>query len=123
MKNVKISELGKFIRKIRIDNEETGIQMAERLGVTSSYISAIELGKRDMSNKLKNEFIKRYNLNNNQILELDRLISLERKYLKIETSKMKKEDINLIITLSNKISIMSKEDKEKIKNIIYKKGE
>ena len=40
--NSTTTELGKMLRKLRIDREETLGDMAERLGCTSSYLSAIE---------------------------------------------------------------------------------
>jgi transcriptional regulator with XRE-family HTH domain len=40
------TELGKSLRKLRIDVGETLGDMADRLGITSSYLSAIEKGKR-----------------------------------------------------------------------------
>ncbi len=44
--NSTTTELGKILRKLQIDREETLGDMAERLGYTSSYLSAIEKGKR-----------------------------------------------------------------------------
>lgn len=112
MKKMDIPEIGKFIRKIRIDNEETGPQMGERLGVSKTYISAIELGKRMMSNKIRNRFIKEYNLTTEQIYKFDELMSLQSKYIRIDVSKMKDNDIKLLIALSKKIKYMSHKDNE-----------
>lgn len=121
MKKKDIPEIGKFIRKIRIDNEETGPQMGERLGVSRSYISAIELGKRTMSNKTRNKFIKEYNLTTEQIYKLDELSSLQSKYIKMDVSEMRDSDIRLIIELCKKIKYISHKDKSIIEEII--KGE
>ena len=44
--NSTTTELGKMLRKLRIDREETLGDMADHLGYTSSYLSAIEKGKR-----------------------------------------------------------------------------
>ena len=41
-----LTNFGKFCRKIRMDNKETQVEMAERLGVSDSYLSCIEIGKR-----------------------------------------------------------------------------
>ena len=43
-----ITNFGKFLRKLRIDNNEFLKDMAARLGVTVAYLSAIEHGKRDV---------------------------------------------------------------------------
>ena len=44
-----ITELGKHLRKIRIDHGEILKNMADKLGVTSSFLSAVEIGKRNMT--------------------------------------------------------------------------
>jgi transcriptional regulator with XRE-family HTH domain len=43
-----LTELGRFLRKLRIDRGELIKDMAGKLGVTASYLSAIEVGKRKM---------------------------------------------------------------------------
>jgi transcriptional regulator with XRE-family HTH domain len=40
------TELGKELRKLRIDKEERLMQMATRLNVSASFISAVETGKK-----------------------------------------------------------------------------
>lgn len=53
-----LTSIGKFLRKLRIDNEEILKDMAEKLGVSSAFLSAVENGKKKMpegwSEKLKN---------------------------------------------------------------------
>lgn len=46
MKNTILTHIGKQTRKIRIDNEELLIDMANKLGISASYLSSIETGKR-----------------------------------------------------------------------------
>ncbi|KHF28295.1 Helix-turn-helix domain protein [Anoxybacillus sp. BCO1] len=43
-----LTEFGRFCRKLRIDNGELLKHMADKLGVTSSYLSAVENGKRNV---------------------------------------------------------------------------
>lgn len=47
-----LSELGKTIRKFRIDAGVNQRLMAEELGVTNSYLSMIEKGDKDASQRL-----------------------------------------------------------------------
>ncbi len=49
---MKLSELGKTIRKFRIDAGVNQRQMAEELGVTNSYLSMIEKGDKDASQRI-----------------------------------------------------------------------
>jgi len=43
-----LTEFGQFLRKLRIDCNELLKDMAGKLGVTSSYLSAVETGKRSI---------------------------------------------------------------------------
>jgi len=43
-----LTEFGQFLRKLRIDCNEFLKDMADKLGVTSSYLSAVETGKRNV---------------------------------------------------------------------------
>ena len=56
-----LSEIGAFIRKLRFDHDESGGDMAAKLGVTRSHISLLE-GKQPITKKLALKIIKEYNL-------------------------------------------------------------
>ncbi len=56
------TELGKELRKLRIDRAETLGDMADKLGITSSYLSAIEKGKRPAPNGLSDTISDLYGL-------------------------------------------------------------
>jgi transcriptional regulator with XRE-family HTH domain len=43
-----LTEFGRYLRKLRIDCGELIRDMAEKLGVTASYLSAVETGKRNI---------------------------------------------------------------------------
>lgn len=45
-----LTEYGKAVRKYRIDAEITAKEMADALGVTPAYLSALETGKRRLGN-------------------------------------------------------------------------
>lgn len=43
-----LTSLGQFLRKLRLENGEILKTMAEKLGVTSAFLSAVENGKKKM---------------------------------------------------------------------------
>ena len=47
-----VNEFGKELRKIRIDHGEILKNMADKLKMTASYLSAIECGKRNIPEEL-----------------------------------------------------------------------
>lgn len=65
-----VTKLGKFLRKIRIDYDERMYDMAQRLDVSSSFLSAIEHGKKKLPEELYDKIIFDYNLDEDEQQEL-----------------------------------------------------
>ena len=66
------TEFGRELRKIRLEAGEVLKDMADKLGFTASYLSAIEVGKRVPSDSVLQELQKAYGLSEEQV---DRLRS------------------------------------------------
>lgn len=64
------TNFGKFAKKLRIDEYETLGDMAKKLGVTASYLSAVENGKRRLPIEWREIILSKYKLNESQRLEL-----------------------------------------------------
>jgi len=58
----KLTAFGKFSRKLRIDHGEILKNMADRLNVTSAYLSAVETGKRNVPEEWVQILSKEYSL-------------------------------------------------------------
>src|SRR6185312_3749392 len=71
------TDFSKFCRKLRIDNDELAKDMARKLGVTPSYLSAIENGKRTIPADWAEEIAKLYKLTPEQMTELSSFCILE----------------------------------------------
>lgn len=67
---MKLTEFGKFLRKLRIDNEELLKDMSVKLNVTPSFLSMVETGRRSIPKKWEEEIEKIYSLNLKQKEEL-----------------------------------------------------
>lgn len=65
---------GKELRKLRIEKEEHGEDMARRLGISSSYLCMIERGRRDVPIGFTDKVAEAYSLN---AKEKRRLITAE----------------------------------------------
>ena len=89
-----ITRFGKFLRKLRIDNDETMIDMAEKLKVSSAFLSKVERGKKIPPSTWYYYLLHNYNLNDTQLKELDKLIFYERniKYLEMELLSYKAKE-------------------------------
>jgi len=65
-----LTEFGKLLRKIRIDRSEILKNMADALGISSAYLSAIEVGKRAIPFDFVRQIQKVYSLGAKTIEEL-----------------------------------------------------
>lgn len=95
-----ITEIGKFLRILRISKEESAKDMAEKLGVSSSYLSAIELGKRDLPSSWENLIIEKYNLDEKNKEKLHNAVAESLCAVKIDFSNVDKRKKDLILSMA-----------------------
>lgn len=62
MGNSKLSRFGVFCRKLRLENRELLYDMAEKLGVSSAFLSKVENGKGKPPADWRQKIISFYNL-------------------------------------------------------------
>lgn len=65
-----ITTFGKLLRKIRIDHGEILMNMAEKLGVSPAFLSAVEVGRKNAPAGWSQIISDAYNLSDNQRAEL-----------------------------------------------------
>lgn len=61
---------GKFLRKLRIDADETQGDMAKKLDVAQSFLSAVENGKKGIPKSLCSKILDLYSLSMEQKYQL-----------------------------------------------------
>jgi transcriptional regulator with XRE-family HTH domain len=66
-----LTVFGIALRKLRIDHRETLKSMADKLHMSSSYLSAIEVGKRNIPDDLIGKISRVYMLDQNTVNELE----------------------------------------------------
>lgn len=84
-----ISEYGEFLKHLRINKHEMLKNMAGKLGLNSSYLSAIESGNRDIPPDLTDKICTEYGLDEGQRKELkDAELNTDRKLVQIDMKKI-----------------------------------
>ncbi len=115
-----LSEFGKFCRKLRMEKNELLIDMAQKLEVKSSFLSAVEVGKKSIPEKWKEKIIELYNLSDEQILELTKSIEDSVRQLKFDLSQREDVDKNILLAFARKLDNLDTKDKESILKILNK---
>lgn len=69
-----MTELGKILKRLRIDFNEQQQDMAKKLGISTPLLSSIENGWKSMPNRLVTEIIYKYHFDLTQIDEFERVV-------------------------------------------------
>lgn len=119
-----ITQFGKFCRKLRIDNGELLKDMADKLGVTASYLSAVENGKRNVPREWAEKIVDLYYFDNEERNELLEAIELSQKEVVIEVESLNTNDKKFLAAFAREFKGLDEDEKIQIKNIFTnrKKG-
>lgn len=106
--------LKKTLRLIRARNDETGYQMAKRLGIPQSSLSNYENKKLPISVKFLDKIKKAYELTPEEIITLELEVHLSKKEIKIPLKNATALDVRLINTFKDNYTKFSDKEKEKL---------
>lgn len=113
-----LTSLGKFLRTFRIQHGELLKDMAEKLDVAAAYLSSIENGKRSPSKKFINNIIESYQLDVDEIDELNRAYFETLDEVSFDTKNASNIQRNLCISFARKFNSLSDEQIAEIKKIL-----
>lgn len=107
-----------FLKKLRSDNNEVMSDMAEKLGVTTSFLSAVELGKKNPPQNWYRKIDKSYSLCLSQRYELIKALALSERHLKIDLTDLSYEKKSLVWHFRENLKDMNSEDVEILSEIL-----
>lgn len=107
-----------FLKKLRSDNNEVMSDMAEKLGVTTSFLSAVELGKKNPPQNWYRKIDKAYSLCLSQRYELIKSLTLSERFLKIDLTDLSHEKKSLVWHFRENLKDMNSEDVEILSKVL-----
>lgn len=113
-----LSEFGKFCRKLRIERGELLKDMAQKLQVTPSYLSAVETGKRAVPETWIKKISDEYNLNQKEVEELKKAKDISAQVIKLDFNNKSDSDKETLLKLARSFDSFSSETKAKLIEII-----
>ena len=116
-----VTDFGKILRKLRIDHNEILLNMAEKLGVTASYLSAVENGKRDVPRSWIHLLPKFYCLSEQATEELKQAAIQQIAALRISLDKIDQGDKELVIAFARRMDELDDLTREQLKKILFRK--
>jgi len=109
------------MKKLRLNNnDQTMSDMAHGLGISISYLSSVENGKRTMTDEMIEKISSVYHLTNEQTTELRYLRDLASDRLNVTLDGMDDSTKSTTVKFLSSVDKLSAEDLKKIDSIIKK---
>lgn len=106
--------IGKALKMLRIEQGEVLFDMAKRLGFSSSYLSAIEVGKRKVPEGLIEKIIIEYKLDNSWEVRLQNAKVLTESSIKLELNDVTPEQRNFALIFARNFESVDEETSRRI---------
>lgn len=117
-----LTPFGKTVRKMRIDLGLTLKSMAESMGVTSSYLSAIETGKRAVTKPVLDSIISYFNADEKQKEKLINSARDSQQSVEISLSGKNGYAREVAIAFARSFEDLNEDDFQHLRQILNKKG-
>ena len=115
-----MTELGKILKIIRIKRGEILKTMSENLGVTASYLSAVENGKRPMPSEWLEKLEKEYSLDAETMVNLQNAADKLVKSIKLDINKASNEKRDAALVFARSFDSMDEKTANDIKKMLLK---
>ncbi len=116
-----LTSLGRFLRKLRIDRGEILKDMADKLNVSASFLSAVENGKKRMPANWNIQICHLYKLNEVQRNEFTSVIAETEKMIEIDFSNASAKNKELAVSFARKFTEMDETQIEEIQKILKRR--
>ena len=114
-----VTALGKYLRKLRIDKGEVLFDMARKLNVSPSFLSAVENGNKRMPPKW-NEFLPSlYSLSASDMEEFTAAIAESESGIAIDFRPLGMEQRRLGVALARKIPTLTPEQTRELQALLF----
>ena len=119
-----MTEIAKFLRKLRIDNDQSLGDMADKIDFSAAYLSAIENGKRIAPEEMKDKLFEKYSLSDEQKLEFARLVAESREKVEIGLKGIQQdilpEYVDTAVMFAHDLSQMNRQQLAEVKEFLQR---
>lgn len=116
-----VTQLGKLIRKLRIDQGTTLRKMAETLDISSAYLSAIELGKRAVPNDFLSKLKENYKLSDLEYKNLKDSVESFSSTFTVNLQGANTQQKDVFVEFARMLDNLDSKDLKKINSILENK--
>ena len=116
-----LTEFGKFLRKLRIDNGQLLKEMADILGISAATLSSVENGKRNPQRAMVEDIIGHYRLTQDEQDALWNAYDLAREETSVSLAGARKDRQELGLTFARRFNDLSTDQITEIMTVLEKK--
>lgn len=116
-----VSGLGKFLRGLRIENQEFLKDMADNLGVSSAFLSAVENGKKKLPEAWYEKLTKLYSLTKEQQEELRQVVMETNGIIELDIAHSACHQRNLAVSFAREFNSLDEDLCKKLLDLLNKK--
>ncbi len=118
-----LTSIGRFLRKLRIENGEILKDMAEALGVSSAFLSAVENGKKKMPESWIEKLTATYSFSDDQTEELRAAVIDTNNAVELDLQNTTPSNRALAISFAREFDSLDEETSKKIFEILQRRKE
>ena len=115
-----VNSFGKFCRKLRIDRGEVLADMANRLGVSSAFLSKVENGGKKPPKDWQEQIVDLYHLDAQQAAELDECKFEALNSHSMDVTGFSADDRNMLLSFARKLGTMDDSKKNQFRKLMDK---
>lgn len=112
------TKFGKIVRKEMIDHDENLLSIAQLLGVTTSFVSAVLIGSKSVPDNWVDELSKHYKLIGSKYDELYDAYCEDKKNVRIDVENVPLTQKKLALQFQRKFSELDENEIQSIFNIL-----
>ena len=113
-----VTELGKYLRRLRLDEGELLKEMAVKLDLASSSLSSIESGRRKPPKGFAEKIASIYTLTSDQVESLQQAMAYSADEVALVLKGMSASDRELAVAFARRFENLDEADKRRIKEVL-----
>ena len=119
--DVMLTKFGKELRALRLERDELLRDMADKLGVTVAYLSAVENGKRRIPDEWIQKISAMYNLSEEKEKKLQEYAYEDKNEIRINMEGITMDQRNLVYSFARRFQNLGTGDIKELQNVLDKR--
>lgn len=116
-----LTELGKDLRKLRIDRGVNMVEMAAAMGISTAMLSAVETGRKRVPGDFVDRLVRAYPDLASRITQLEALVNLANREVRVSLDEASESDALLVTELARRFSDLSDGQKDSLRNLLKRR--